>query len=183
MNTLTIYQITDALKCEISAGSVDLVISSVPVYILDDPFELFEWFDRCVAPAGVLLLDVPGQYNQYTIKMWEGERKSAWTFQWGMAFHDFYQQGDTQSLCAYGRHHVPKPVEIACRRCTEREMAHQCEYDAIYVENLIKQFSEPGDTVLDPFCGTGTVPRVAYQLGRNAMGIDRRCPFTNKETL
>ena len=37
---------------------------------------------------------------------------------------------------------------------------------------LIERVSEPGDTVLDPFCGTGTVVREAVALSRNAVGLD-----------
>ena len=37
---------------------------------------------------------------------------------------------------------------------------------------LIEKSSEPGDTVLDPFCGTGTVVREALALRRNAIGLD-----------
>ena len=127
-----------------------------------------------------MFLDMPGQYNEYTLTMWEGERRSAWKLQWGIAYHDFYQVRDTQSLCAYARYNLPKPGEIPYRRCTEREMSHRCEYDQVYVENIIEAFSKPGQTVLDPFCGTGTVPKIAYQLKRNGIGIDRRCPFTNR---
>ena len=180
-NSLTVYQVQDTLKMELPTDSVDLVISSPPLDILAKNAKgLFDWFDACVSPLGILLLDMPGQYNQYTIKVWEGERKSAWRFQWGFALHDFYQAGDTQSLCAYRRCDLPKPLEIPYRRCTDREMAHRCEYDTTYIKRLIEDFSNPGETVLDPFCGTGTVPRIAYQLGRNGIGIDRRCPFTNK---
>ena len=179
-NRLLVYQVHDAFDVNLLSNSVNLVISSPPLDVLSErSLELFEWFDECVAPEGILLLDVPGQYNQYTIKIWEGERKSAWRFQWGFAFHDLYQKGDTQSLCAYARDHIAKPKAIPYRRCSEREMAHRCEYDTVYVENLIAKFTEPRDTVLDPFCGTGTVPRTAYRLGRNGIGIDRRCPFTN----
>jgi len=38
---------------------------------------------------------------------------------------------------------------------------------------LIKLFSFYGDTVLDPFAGTGTTGRVAISLGRNAICIDQ----------
>ena len=180
-NSLLVYQTTDTFEIDLSPDSVNLVISSPPLDILAHrAYELFEWFDKCVTPKGILLLDMPGQYNQYTISAWEGERRSAWRFQWGFAFYDFYQTGDVQSLCAYARNNVPKPLEIPYRRCTEREMRHRCEYDANYVENLVEEFSQPGETVLDPFCGTGTVPRTAYRLERNAIGIDRRCPFTNE---
>lgn len=37
---------------------------------------------------------------------------------------------------------------------------------------LIEAFSFPGETVLDPFCGTGTTLLAAHQLGRCGIGID-----------
>jgi SAM-dependent methyltransferase len=37
---------------------------------------------------------------------------------------------------------------------------------------LINYFSDPGDTVLDPFCGCGTTLVEAYKFGRKAIGID-----------
>ncbi len=37
---------------------------------------------------------------------------------------------------------------------------------------LTEKVSERDDTVLDPFCGTGTVVREAIVLGRNAIGLD-----------
>jgi len=40
------------------------------------------------------------------------------------------------------------------------------------VERIIKASSNPGDIVLDPFCGCGTTPIVAHKLGRRWIGID-----------
>lgn len=37
---------------------------------------------------------------------------------------------------------------------------------------LIEAFSQPGDTVLDPFAGSGTVLVEARRLGRRALGVD-----------
>jgi len=40
------------------------------------------------------------------------------------------------------------------------------------VEPCILAGSKVGDAVLDPFCGSGTVPIVASRLGRDWIGID-----------
>ncbi|MEM0482554.1 MAG: site-specific DNA-methyltransferase [Nitrososphaerota archaeon] len=50
---------------------------------------------------------------------------------------------------------------------------------------LIRMFSIIGDTVLDPFLGTGTTSKVAMSLGRNSIGyeIDRSLLKTIKKKL
>jgi DNA modification methylase len=40
------------------------------------------------------------------------------------------------------------------------------------VRPIIKAGSDPGDLVLDPFVGSGTVCAVAKELGRRWLGID-----------
>ena len=40
------------------------------------------------------------------------------------------------------------------------------------VEPCVLAGSAPGDVVLDPFLGSGTVAAVAQRLGRRAIGID-----------
>lgn len=49
-------------------------------------------------------------------------------------------------------HPAPFPLELATR--------------------LVRMFSFHGDTVLDPFCGTGTTMIAALKHGRNSIGID-----------
>jgi site-specific DNA-methyltransferase (adenine-specific) len=50
------------------------------------------------------------------------------------------------------------------------------EHDSAFPEALpawfIKLFTKPGDTVLDPFCGSGTTPAAAKRLVRQYVGID-----------
>lgn len=50
------------------------------------------------------------------------------------------------------------------------------EYPARFIpllpEKYILLFSHKGETVLDPFCGSGTTNIVALQLGRSSIGID-----------
>lgn len=39
-------------------------------------------------------------------------------------------------------------------------------------DRFIRQYTNPGDLVLDPFCGVGTTCRVAAELGRRAIGFE-----------
>jgi len=42
----------------------------------------------------------------------------------------------------------------------------------IMARRLLRRYSQEGETVLDPFCGSGTVPFEAAALGRHAIAID-----------
>jgi site-specific DNA-methyltransferase (adenine-specific) len=42
----------------------------------------------------------------------------------------------------------------------------------LLLERIVKASSNPGDVVLDPFCGCGTATVAAHKLGRNWIGID-----------
>jgi DNA modification methylase len=50
--------------------------------------------------------------------------------------------------------------------------SHPARFIPELPEKYIKLFSHLGETVLDPFCGSGTTNVVASQLGRNSIGID-----------
>lgn len=66
---------------------------------------------------------------------------------------EWFQQIWSGLTGASTRHHpAPYPVEVA--------------------ERLIRMFSFVGDTVLDPFLGTGTTSVAAARTGRNSMGFE-----------
>lgn len=50
---------------------------------------------------------------------------------------------------------------------------HPCPFPEDLVARCIVATTKPGDVVLDPFAGSGTTLRVAKNLGRRAIGIDR----------
>ena len=53
-----------------------------------------------------------------------------------------------------------------------RQLSHEAMFPEELPRRLIKMFTFPGDTVLDPFLGSGTTIKVALELGRNAWGYE-----------
>lgn len=50
--------------------------------------------------------------------------------------------------------------------------SHPCIYPSELIERIIEMSSNKGDTILDPFVGSGTTLVVAKKLGRNSIGIE-----------
>lgn len=55
--------------------------------------------------------------------------------------------------------------------------AHPCPFPLEIPARLIELFSVAGDTVLDPFMGTGTTAVAARRLGRHFVGYEREAKF------
>jgi len=49
---------------------------------------------------------------------------------------------------------------------------HDAPFPYELAKRCILLYSYPGDTILDPFCGSGTVMKVAKDLKRNSIGIE-----------
>lgn len=49
---------------------------------------------------------------------------------------------------------------------------HPAPFPCELARDHVSSWSNPGDTVLDPMCGSGTTCKAAKQLGRNFIGID-----------
>lgn len=49
---------------------------------------------------------------------------------------------------------------------------HPAPFPLELAERLVRMFSFVGDTVLDPFCGTGTTSLAAARWGRNSVGVE-----------
>jgi modification methylase len=67
-------------------------------------------------------------------------------------FNSWFQQIWHITGASTRNHPAPFPLELATR--------------------LVRMFSFYGDTVLDPFCGTGTTMVAALRYGRNSIGIE-----------
>ncbi len=54
----------------------------------------------------------------------------------------------------------------------ERRHYHDNQLPEAYLERVVRACSNPGDTVLDPFLGSGTTGVVAHALGRHFIGTE-----------
>lgn len=101
-------------------------------------------------------------------------------FKAGGAFRQRNSKGARVAGGKYPRGKIARPRDVL--RVTVggghlgSPLAH--ENAAPFPEKLVEPFilalSNPGDTVLDPFCGSGTTLAVALRLGRDSIGIDNR---------
>lgn len=88
----------------------------------------------------------PGGYRQPT------ERQRRLSMISKEEYGKWFQQFWNITGASTREHPAPFPFELAYR--------------------LVRMFSFSGDTVIDPFCGTGTTMVAAMKAGRNSIGID-----------
>lgn len=99
----------------------------------------------------ILMLRKPGGYRQPTNEQRKSSRLSKQEYQ------EWFQQVWNLNGESTKFHPAPYPVELAYR--------------------LVRMFSFTGDTVLDPFMGTGTTLVVSARCGRNSIGVDVEAAF------
>lgn len=94
----------------------------------------------------ILMQRKPGGYRQPTGEQRDASRISK------EEFDRWFQQIWNIRGASTKNHPAPFPLELATR--------------------LVRMFSFTGDTVLDPFCGSGTTMVAALRTGRNSMGVE-----------
>ena len=70
-----------------------------------------------------------------------------------------------------GRGFLRDGIEIT-GKAGQKKKLHKWEQDESWATYYISKLTKEGDTVLDPYCGSGTVPVVCKKLNRNYIGID-----------
>lgn len=73
-------------------------------------------------------------------------------------------------------------ISRVCGTFKERQKDAKNQLPEQLVGRIIRASSNPGDLVLDPMCGTGTVPAVAKKLGRTYLGFEMSAKFAGMAT-
>lgn len=84
-------------------------------------------------------------------------------FNWSVEWETFKKTLPHQ-LQPYSKREWGGPAHSMC--------SYQGKMKPALAHHLVKCFSSPGDIVLDPFSGAGTIPLEACRLGRRGYGID-----------
>lgn len=92
--------------------------------------------------------DRPGMGYESIVSVWCGSGGSTWN--------------------GGGRH----GVFVHSKRCGTGENDHPTQKPTVLMLDLVKLFTNPGDTILDPFCGSGTTGVACIQTGRNFIGFE-----------
>lgn len=70
-----------------------------------------------------------------------------------------------------------EPSEWTASTLNAKRQEHPCPRALGHVRWLVRWFTRPGETVLDPFVGSGTTMRAAHEHGRDAIGWDNDKKF------
>jgi len=72
-----------------------------------------------------------------------------------------------------------RPSNVIECKSESTEGSHSAPFPRALVEFFIKAFSDPGDVVFDPFCGSGTTIAAAFGLGRSGFGCELSPAYTD----
>lgn len=71
-----------------------------------------------------------------------------------------------------GQPAINRIVNDVCRSNRRDKALHNWQQSERGMLEMVKEYSEPGQLVLDPFCGSGTTGVACLHLGRKFLGVD-----------
>ncbi len=171
---------------EIPDKSIDLVWTDPPYgksFLIDE--EWAKWFQPVCNDIFRVLKDNSAAYFfiGFNPRYYSAAIKSGFTVKanliwvksnFGLGFH-FKKQYGQILLCFKGAPLKPDVEinEVICEKKVGRgAMRHNCQKPVNLIKKLIPQYSKEGDTVLDPFMGSGPTGMACKELNRNFIGIE-----------
>lgn len=158
---------------------VDAIITDPPypaefLPLLDD---LAAWADKVLAPDGVLAVLIGKTYLPDVFRRLDGHRPYRWTGCYltpgpGYVSHARRVQSNWKPVLVYGGGKRFADVVRSEGSDADAKNHHKWGQDYGAFHTLVERLTDRGQTVVDPFMGSGTTLLAARSLGRHAIGCD-----------
>lgn len=161
-------------------------LSDVDAIITDPPYprefipllgDLAKLADSILAPDGVLVVLMGQTHLPEVYRLLEGGRAYRWTGCYltpGAAYasHARRLQSNWKPFLVYGG--GPRFADVVSAEGVDADAKnnHMWGQDYNAFHDLVQRFTTRGQTVVDPFMGSGTTVLAAQALGRHAIGCD-----------
>lgn len=162
-------------------------LTDVDAIITDPPYpreylpllaDLAAWADKALTPDGVLAVLFGQTYLPEVYRLLDGHRPYRWTMCYltlGAAYTSMSArlQSNWKPVLVYGGGpRFNDTVRADGATDAAAKSRHEWGQDYGAFETLVNRLTEPGQTVADPFMGSGTTLLAAKTLGRHAIGCD-----------
>lgn len=173
----------ESVALDMVAGTVDLIYTDPPYKraLAVPAFELLaEYAPKLLKDGGSLVTIVPHYLLEDVMYIMQGKLKYRWIY-------NMDQEDGSHPRMAMGIEICWKPMLHYVKRAYPQgrgflrdkiispepdKSMHEWQQNEAWARYYIDKLTDPGDLVLDPFCGPGTVPAVCVGLDRNAIGVD-----------
>lgn len=161
-------------------------LTGVDAVITDPPYpreylpllgDLASWADKVLTADGVLAVLFGQTYLPEVYRLLDGHRPYRWTMAYltpgpGYASHSARVQSNWKPVLIYGG--GPRIADVLQSEGTDAAAKdlHHWGQDYRAFHTLIERLTRPGQTVADPFAGSGTTLLAAHALGRHVVGAD-----------
>jgi 16S rRNA G966 N2-methylase RsmD len=161
-------------------------LENVDAIITDPPYpyeflpllaDLAAWADKVLAEDGVLCVLMGQTHLPEVYRLLDGHRPYRWTCCYltegpGYVSHPRKVQSNWKPLLVYGNGPRVSDVVRSTGSDAGAKSLHKWGQDYSAFHEIVERFTSKGQTVVDPFMGSGTTLLAAHALGRHAIGAD-----------
>jgi site-specific DNA-methyltransferase (adenine-specific) len=162
-------------------NATDLFFSDPPWSNLECYARLAQLAAAKLKPGGLCLCYVGKHYLPCVLDAMRPHLEYWWIFGVRLAgshyrAHDRGIQNKWTALLAFYKGKRPVLTEDLCDLLVEgggrQKDLHACQQSPSEAEYLIEKLAKPGGLVVDPYCGSGTIPAAAKRTGRAWLGVE-----------
>ena len=158
---------------------VDAIITDPPypaefLPLLDD---LAAWADKVLTPDGVMAVLIGQTHLSEVYRRLDGHRPYRWTGCYltsgaGYVSHPRRVSSNWKPLLVYGG--GPRFADVVRSEASDADAKNNHRWGQDYgaFHTIVERLTSRGQTVVDPFMGSGTTLLAAHALGRHAIGCD-----------